>query len=425
MLEKVARTEGAFRDIPYMGVIWVVAEAMKKGFYNGHPDWANLGQGQPEVGEMEGAPPRITNFVIEPTDQAYGPINGTESLRETVAEHYNRLYRQGKSSKYTADNVSIAMGGRLVLSRIFAALDVLRLGYQIPDYTAYEDMINYQEGRVNPVLIPTKKEDGFRIPGNQFAKEIKDNNLDAFVFSNPCNPTGNLIEGNELESYVNAAREHNCTLIIDEFYSHFIYDGEQPGQGPVSAAKYVEDVNHDSVVIVDGLTKSFRYPGWRIGWAIGPKNMMDTLGRAASAIDGGASQPIQRAALQVLEPKRADQETEALRKVFSRKRNIMVNSLKEMGIVPFPEPKGTFYAWADISQLPEPLNQADSFFRHALEEKVMTVPGYFFDINPGQKRNQDSPFNQWIRFSFGPAEDNMKMGLERLAKMIKTFHPNG
>ena len=79
-----------------MGVIWVVAEAMKLGFRNGHPDWANLGQGQPEVGPMEGAPERLSTIELEPHDHAYGPVGGTDELRGAVAEHYNRLYRQGK-----------------------------------------------------------------------------------------------------------------------------------------------------------------------------------------------------------------------------------------------------------------------------------------------------------------------------------------
>jgi aspartate/methionine/tyrosine aminotransferase len=79
-----------------MGVIWVVAEAMKLGFRNGHPEWCNLGQGQPEVGEIDGAPPRPLEIKIEPGDHAYGPVGGTEELRQAVADHYNRLYRQAK-----------------------------------------------------------------------------------------------------------------------------------------------------------------------------------------------------------------------------------------------------------------------------------------------------------------------------------------
>ena len=71
---------GAFRPIPYMGVIHVVAEAVKLGFSNGHPDWCNLGQGQPEVGEMEGAPPRLLQIELDPADCAYGPLEGTDEI---------------------------------------------------------------------------------------------------------------------------------------------------------------------------------------------------------------------------------------------------------------------------------------------------------------------------------------------------------
>src|SRR5207245_26365 len=123
-----------------------------------------------------------------------------------------------------------------------------------------------------------------------------------------CNPTGNVVQGEELARLVAIARERGVTLLLDEFYSHFVYTPEgRPGPGPVSAAAYVEDVEKDPVILFDGLTKSFRYPGWRVGWALGPSAMMETMARAASSIDGGASRIAQRAALVVLEPSRADQ----------------------------------------------------------------------------------------------------------------------
>jgi aspartate/methionine/tyrosine aminotransferase len=141
-----------------------------------------------------------------------------------------------------------------------------------------------------------------------------------------------VIRGEELAAYVALARERRMTLLLDEFYSHFVYDGDRPGAGPVSAAAFVEDVDDDPVVLVDGLTKSFRYPGWRVGWAVGPRAMVDAITRAASAIDGGPSQPVQRAAVRVLEPARADQETAALRRAFSHKRNLMIERLAGLGI---------------------------------------------------------------------------------------------
>ncbi len=83
-----------------------------------------------------------------------------------------------------------------------------------------------------------------------------------------------------------------------------------------------------------------------------------------------------------------------------------------------PEPQATFYCWATLRDLPAPFNDAMTFFRRALDRKVMTVPGEFFDVNPGKRRPGPSPYRDWMRFSFGPPMDNMVMGLERLAEML-------
>lgn len=405
-----------------MGVIYVVDEAMKLGFWNGNPDWCNLGQGQPEVGEMEGAPPRISEIKFEPLDHAYGPIGGTSELKQVIAGYYNRLYRQDKKQKYTSANVCVASGGRLALSRLFAALGDVNLGYQIPDYTAYEDMLAYHQHRLTPIVIPALEKDGFKIPPAKLEEEIVNRGIEAFVVSNPCNPTGRVIQGEELKQYVNLAQKYRTTLILDEFYSHFIYkqDGT-PADKPVSGAAFVEDVNNDPVLLVDGLTKSHRYPGWRIGWIVGPADIIGTLDRAGSAIDGGPSRPMQRAAIEALEEKRADRETTALREVFSRKRTLMLKRLKEMGIYCPIDCESTFYIWGSIENLPAPLNDGMTFFHEGLKHKVMTVPGVFFDVNPGKRRKLISNYKSWIRFSFGPSEENVKLGLDRLEKMINSF----
>ncbi|MHC4818200.1 MAG: pyridoxal phosphate-dependent aminotransferase [Planctomycetota bacterium] len=409
------RQLGALRQVPYMGVIFVVAEAMKLGFRNGHPDWCNLGQGQPEIGEMEGAPPRIGSVEILPGDHAYGPLEGTDELREAVAAHYNRLFREGHSSRYAASNVAIASGGRLALTRAFAALASVRIGYQLPDYTAYEDMFNLHLDRLTSVGVRTREEDGFRLTPDLFEGAVTDHELAAFVVSNPCNPTGNVLRDGALDAVVRIARARGVTMLMDEFYSHFIYDRD----GPVSAARYVEDVDEEPVLLFDGLTKCYRYPGWRVGWVVGPPAMIESMARTASAIDGGPSRIAQRAALSALEPDRADRETAALRRGFGAKRDEMVRRLSAMGIRCVPEPQATFYCWATLRDLPAPFNDAMTFFRRALDRKVLTVPGAFFDVNPGKRRQGPSPYGDWMRFSFGPPMENMVLGLERLAEMLR------
>ena len=204
------------------------------------------------------------------------------------------------------------------------------------------------------------------------------------------------------------------TFLLDEFYSHFNYEADEP----VSGAAFVGDVDKDPVLLFDGLTKSHRYPGWRLGWVVGPPAMVESMARTASAIDGGPSRLVQRAALEALEPARVDQETQALRVCFARKRDVMVERLEAMGIKIVPRPSGTFYCWATLRDLKPPFCDAMEFFWRALDRKVMTVPGKFFDINPGKARGGPSPYDDWMRFSFGPPMDNMVSGLDRLRDML-------
>jgi aspartate/methionine/tyrosine aminotransferase len=411
-----------FKDIPNMGIIWVTDEAIKLGYNNGNPRWVNMGQGQPEFGEMEGAPDRIKTFRINVSDNAYGPLNGMLELREAIANHYNRLYRKDKISKYKAENVSVAMGGRLVLTQIFTLFANIRLGYKTPEYPAYADILANHKGRIDAIHIPTTEANNYSIPANEFEKVILQNKLDAFLLSNPCNPTGQVIKNTDLKKYLTTANKNNCALIIDEMYSHYIYEGNEPALNPVSSAEFINNVDQDEVIIIDGLTKSFRYPGWRMTWAVGPKNIIENLGKVASATDGGPSMPMQRATLKVLEPKLADRETIALRKIFSQKKNIMVKSLSGNGIICSPQTNGTFYIWGNISQLPPPLNNSDIFFKEALKHKVITIPGHVFDIHLERSQTKNENFGNYIRFSFGPEKKNLIKGLAKISKMIKSFN---
>src|SRR5436305_742295 len=107
----------AFRSVPRTGVVYVTKEAQAHGYRSGHPEWANLGQGQPEIGELPGAPPRIHSVAFDPADHEYAPVPGVWELREAVAALYNHLYRRGMPSQYTAENVAISGGGRAALTR--------------------------------------------------------------------------------------------------------------------------------------------------------------------------------------------------------------------------------------------------------------------------------------------------------------------
>ncbi|HUF36182.1 MAG TPA: pyridoxal phosphate-dependent aminotransferase [Gemmatimonadales bacterium] len=408
-----------FRSVPFTGVIFVMAEAARRGYRYGHPEWCNLGQGQPETGPLPGAPPRVHQVEIGVDDQDYAPVPGIWELRRAVAELYNGLYRQGKRSRYSELNVCVCGGGRASLTRAVAALGQVNLGHFLPDYTAYEELLDiFKLFTSIPILLEGER--GYHFSMDDLRREITGRGLSALLLSNPCNPTGKVIQGEELQGWVALARELGCSLLIDEFYSHYVWEEAGAGPGPVSAARYVEDVDRDPVVLFDGLTKNWRYPGWRCTWIVGPRTVIDAVSSSGSFLDGGGSKPLQRSAVPLLRPEIAEAETLAIRDAFLRKRAIMITGLLEAGVRFDVEPEGTFYCWGDISGLPPAINDGMSFFRAALERQVITVPGEFFDVNPGKRRSgRPSRFRHYVRFSFGPEEGMVAEGVRRVQELVR------
>ncbi len=427
-----------FREVPRTGVIYVMHRAGELGFTYDSREWANLGQGAPETGPLPGAPPRVNAVTIDPRRHEYGPITGQMALRTKVADLYNTLYRQGKRSQYTWENVSISGGGRVALARIAAALGNINMGHFLPDYTAYEELLSIFKAFI-PIPILLDPDLGYQAPLDMIKREIQGRGLKALLVSNPANPTGQLVEGERLAQWVQLARNYRCSLILDEFYSHYIYNGDDRRQTTddgslqesfggrpsavtghpkmVSAAAHVEDVDRDPVIIVDGLTKNWRYPGWRISWTLAPREVIDAIASAGSFLDGGANNPFQAEVLGLLEPECVLQETVAIQTAFRAKRDYTLDRLYKMGILVEVEPAGTFYVWANLSQLPPPLNDGIQFFEAGLEEKVITVPGVFFDVNP-EKRRTYARYRHYCRISFGPEMEVVARGLDALERVI-------
>ena len=416
----VQPTIPGFRRVPRTGVIYVMSRATALGFDYENKQWANLGQGSPETGMLPGAPDRIDAVAAELPTRKYSPVPGQIELRQKVAELYNYIYRKGKKSQYTWENVSIAGGGRLALTRLAAALDNVNMGHFLPDYTAYEELLSTFKSFV-PMPILLNADGGYQISAEQLEKEILGRGLAAILVSNPCNPTGQVVQDYRLRSWVNVARKTECTLILDEFYSHYIYSVSNNPYNMVSAAQYIDDVESDPVIIVDGLTKNWRYPGWRVSWTLGPKSVIDTLASAGSFLDGGANHPFQAQAAQMLDPDYVIAETKAIQQTFKQKRDYVLERLHDMGITTDAVPGGAFYVWANLADLPEPLNDGMAFFEEGLKECVITVPGVFFDVNPGQRRRHNARYRHYCRISFGPELDTLERGLDALERVVTKF----
>jgi aspartate/methionine/tyrosine aminotransferase len=334
-----------------------------------------------------------------------------------VASLYNELFRRGMPSRYSAENVALSGGGRVSIMRACAAIGQIHLGHFLPDYTAYEELLDIFR-RFTPIPILLDPERGYDFSLAELRREVSGRGLGALLLSNPGNPTGKAILGPELSAWVATARELGCTLLLDEFYSHYVWRGADP---LMSAAAFVEDVEKDPVVIFDGLTKNWRYPGWRTTWTVGPRRVIESLASAGSFLDGGGSRPLQHAALRVLTADHAREEALAIRKTFGKKRTRMLDGLRALGVRFEREPDGTFYAWGNLEGLPPPVDTGEGLFRAALEHKVIVVPGSFFDVDPGQRRvGRASRFKHHARFSFGPSEAVVDTALERLGRLVQS-----
>lgn len=254
-----------FHRVQKTGVIYATSRATSRGFNaKTETEWANMGQGAPETGKyvsiccylyycyyfsikrfffanfkkkiflffhpffllifiillgpLPNAPTRNFHMNIEDAELEYAPVTGLAELRTKVADYYNTLYRSTHTSKYTADNVCIVPGGRAGITRIMAVLGNIQIGYFTPDYTAYEQALGLFI-RVSPSPMLHRNINEAYMEPNEFEFQVAGRGTGAVLMSNPTNPTGQSLEGNDLKRYVDIAREYDTAIIMDEFYS--------------------------------------------------------------------------------------------------------------------------------------------------------------------------------------------------------------
>ncbi|KAI1957241.1 hypothetical protein LOZ58_005861 [Ophidiomyces ophidiicola] len=410
------------------GVIWVMDRATEHGFQDDPSAWANLGQGAPDADDdIEGSFHRPTSIPISSTGREYGPTAGIKPLREAVANLYNDFHRQEKQ-QYTWENVCIVPGGRAGLIRIAAILGTSYLAFPIPDYSAYSEMLSLFKNFAS-FPIPLAESDGYHVHPDKIVEEIA-RGTSVILTSNPRNPTGHVISGPELAKIQGICRGR-ATLILDEFYSGYNYTTNCDGN-TTSAAQNVIDVDQDDILLLDGLTKRFRLPGWRIAWIIGPKAFISALAAAGSYLDGGANVPFQEAAIPMLEPALVRAEMKAIQTHFRKKRDYVLDRLRCMGFQFKIIPEATFYIWLDLTSLDPPLpasaNISDglNFFDALLKEKVIVVPGIFFDLNPAKRRDLfDSPCHHFVRISYGPKMCVLERGMDGMERVIRQARGEG
>jgi aspartate/methionine/tyrosine aminotransferase len=344
-----------------------------------HP-WS---QGFPLTTQLPGGPPLPDSIPVSSNDRMYPKAWGNVPLRETIAEYYNTYYDAGIG----ADNVMVFAGGR---PGILGVLTFLRRGVTVlieeTEYTPYWDVLRLTDRPYQ--VVPSNEGNDFRPGVGDYLSTGADLDRWFIIKSNPCNPTGRTLSVEELEDLVNTARGEGRGALIDEAYEFFVTGETQ------SAMRFLPDIDETNIFVCGAVTKGLQSPGTRIGWVIGSRDNIRTLGNFSSFAMGGVSRASQLDAVGLFEAERVRHARGAVRDFYTGQRMRYRTALEDLGVELFTG-DGGFYHWG---RLPGEMTAAefnDRLFAH----QAAILPGTLCDM---LRRGDGSPLRQFFRFSFGP-----------------------
>ena len=326
----------------------------------------------------------------------YTPGSGIPELRAEVAAWYRGRY----GSPWPGSQTVITVGGKAALFEL--ALAVFEEGDEVvlpsPAWVSLPEQIRFAGAR--PVEVPTSVEDGFRIHADPLLAAVTGRTR-AFLINAPCNPTGGIIAAEDLRRIVEFAAERGILVISDETYARFVYDGLAHASVAALAAEFPE-----TVVLVGSFSKTYAMTGWRIGYLLGPPDVV----RAVEIIQSHAtSNPTSFAMVGALEAlRRCDAEVEGMIAEYAARREMLIPRLNEIPGFHCKPPDGAFYAFPHVADLYRPGRQGSVEMAELLleEARVAVVPGAAFGAD------------DHIRISFACSRAALAEGLERIAAVL-------
>ncbi|MBN2125673.1 MAG: pyridoxal phosphate-dependent aminotransferase [Deltaproteobacteria bacterium] len=324
----------------------------------------------------------------------YTPAGGILELKEAVIAKYEREVGIG----YSPSEVMVSNGGKHALHNIFQA--ILNPGNEViipsPYWLSYPDMVRLSDG--TPVILETGISGDYKFTPEDLRRAITPKTR-ILILNSPTNPTGAVYAAKELKEIAGVLEGEDILVISDDVYEKFVFDG-QPFVNLLSLAPGLKD----RVVIVNSVSKTYSMPGWRIGFALGPADLIG----AATKIQGQATScPNAISQKAVAFALNADQGfLEEWRVSFERRRDIMVEGLKVIPGIEVVNPAGAFYVFADVSEFYgrlEGVSGSVGFCDYLLKRfQIACVPGAAF----GEDR--------CIRFCFATDEASIREAMERL-----------
>ena len=312
---------------------------------------------------------------------------GIPELRKRISQLYGDWYNLDLNPDRIIITSGSSAGFILSFSSLFDAKD--RVGICSPGYPSYRQILKAQD--LETVLIETKFENNFQ----PFASDLKGLNLSGVLIASPANPTGSMLNYNQLESLILSSLEQNISFISDEIYHGIEYEKKATTALQIT----------DQCYVINSFSKYFSMTGWRVGWMVVPEDHVRQIERLAQNMFICAPHASQIAALHALD---CEDELKNNLDVYKENRKLMIKGLKDSGFSKISSPDGAFYIYADVSKF---CNDSLEFANRVLKEaKVAITPGLDFDSNRG---------NSTIRFSYARSTEDIIKGLEKLNIFMK------
>ncbi len=367
--------------------------------------------GRPVIGFGAGEPDFPTpDYIVEAAAAAakvvanhrYSPTPGLPDLRDAIVAKTKR----DSNYEITADQVLVTNGGKQAVYQAFAT--IVDVGDEVllpsPYWTTYPECIALAGGKAVEVFADETQNYLVSIEQLEAARTPK---TKALLFCSPSNPTGSVYSVEQVKAIGEWALKNNIWIIADEIYEHLLYDGATAPSMPVLVPGLA-----DTTIILNGVAKTYAMTGWRVGWMIGPKDVIKAATNLQSHLTSNVSNVSQRAAIAALTGDLAA--VHKMGEAFDRRRKLIVSLLNEIPGFECPTPTGAFYVYPSVKGVlgktirgKTPTTSAELATLILEEVEVAAVPGEAFGPSG------------YLRFSYALGDEDIVEGIGRIKKLVE------
>ncbi|MCX6446611.1 MAG: pyridoxal phosphate-dependent aminotransferase [Actinobacteria bacterium] len=360
-----------------------------------------FGAGEPDFP----TPDYIVNAAIEaakiPANHRYTPTPGLPELRDAIVKKTKR----DSNYEITADQVLVTNGGKQSVYQSFAS--ILDPGDEVllpsPYWTTYPECIKLAGGV--SVEVFADESQNYLVSVEQLEKALTPKTK-ILLFCSPSNPTGSVYSADQVKAIGQWAYNKGLWVITDEIYEHLLYDGAAAPSICVAVPELA-----DRTIIINGVAKTYAMTGWRVGWMIGPKDVIKAATNLQSHLSSNVSNVSQRAAIAALSGDLAA--VHKMGEAFDRRRKLIVKLLNEIPGVSCPTPTGAFYVYPSVKGVlgkeirgKRPTTSAELATLILEEVEVAAVPGEAFGPSG------------YLRFSYALGDEDIVEGIGRVKKLL-------